>query len=305
CLSFLCRHAAISPRELWESFYGEKSCYRMFHGTSNGLLYCVDYYDMQQRSGQSFDYAVTLDDPPSDRPDLGPRKWSDPDTMEDAKWLLSRPTRLPTPKRLQPSTITPSSKKLRKVFDTPELFDIILSHIVDIPQDIIKNGLQKSNELQGGNGRCSCQGVLEAPSATVASKTLLSLAQVDRWFYSEMIHKRQDCFLRALRNFGWMLPFTPADWSDNSRASEVHADTSPSQLADIDWRQYMLTCVKKDLPHVQNRWRFHRMAVQFERGTTRYRTKERPDWSWNAGNLGLIPSLDRPDPHEWELDMAC
>ncbi|KAL6872170.1 hypothetical protein J3F83DRAFT_734031 [Trichoderma novae-zelandiae] len=67
--------------------------------------------------------------------------------------------------------------------------------------------------------------------------------------------KDAKCFwpgLLALRNFGWILPFTPADWNDNGWATKLLADTSSSQQADVDWRHYMLTCVKKDLPHVRD-----------------------------------------------------
>ncbi|KAL7947621.1 hypothetical protein V8C42DRAFT_290148 [Trichoderma barbatum] len=310
CLSFLCRHTRISPRELWEAVYKENSCYRMYGGELNGLLYCVNYYDMQGRSGQSFDYALWRDTPCPGRPDLTPARWFDPESMEDAKWLLARPTLLPTPKALQTSTVKASTLNCRKVFDTNELFDMILSYIVDIPTDVIKEELQQNKRVQGqgapgnilaNNGRGHSQEVFEAPSAIIAAQTLLSLAQVDRWFYDAIIHKRQNYFLRALRNFGWMLPFTPADWSDNSWVSDLLADTSSSRQADVDWRYYMLTCVKRDIPHVRNRWRFHRMAIQFARGTNRYRSKEHPDWFWNAGNLGFVTSLDKPEPNTWEL----
>ncbi|UKZ81540.1 hypothetical protein TrVFT333_009312 [Trichoderma virens FT-333] len=308
CLSFLCRHTKISPRELWESVYKESSSYRIYGGELNGLLYCVNYYDMQERSGQCFEYALWRHSPPPNSPpDLPPARWYDPESMEDTKWLLARPTRLPTPKALQTRTVAASTLRYRKVFDTNELFDIILNYIVEIPADIIKDELRQSKEnekqqsIHDDNGKSPSQEVFEAPSAIIAAQTLLSLAQVDRWFYDAIIHKRQSFFLRAIRNFGWMLPFTPADWSDNSWVSEILADTTSSKQADIDWRSYMFTCVKKDLPSVRNRWRFHRMAIQFARGTNRYKSKEHPDWFWNAGNLGFITSLDKPEPNAWEL----
>ncbi|KAL7934744.1 amino acid permease domain-containing protein [Trichoderma chlorosporum] len=310
CLSFLCRHANITPRELWESVYKENSCYQMYGGELNGLLYCVNYYDMQERSGQAFEYALVRHWPPSDRPDLPPARWYDPGSMEDTKWLLARPTLLPTPKTLQRGTVKASTATCRKVFDTTELFDIILGYIVDIPSDVIKEELRQNKrspvrEPLGKSRTSKVKGplkdIFEASSAIIAAQTLLSLAQVDRWFYDAIIQKRQGLFLQAMRNFGWMLPFTPADWSDNSWVSEILADTSSSRQADIDWRHYMLTCVKKDLPSIRNRWRFHKMATQFARGTNRYRSKEHPDWFWNAGNLGFRTSLNKPEPNTWEL----
>ncbi|KAM0263914.1 hypothetical protein ACHAQJ_000949 [Trichoderma viride] len=309
CLSFLCRHTNITPRELWESFYKENSCYRMYGGGLNGLLYCVDYYNMQERSGQSFEYALERHSPPSERPDLPQGRWVDPNSMEDTKWLLARPTRLPAPKALQPSTVKSSAVTCRKVFDTNELFDIILGYIVDIPTDVLKNELEQNKQSQNldqlGNanksGKRRILDIFEAPSAIVAAQTLLSLAQVDRWFHDAIIYKRQTFFLQALRNFGWMLPFTPADWSDNSWAVEILADTSSLRQDEFDWRHYMLTCVRKDDAHIRNRWRFHKMATQFARGTNRYRSEEHPDWFWNAGNLGFKTSLDKPKPEAWEL----
>ncbi|KAM0517089.1 hypothetical protein ACHAPE_005201 [Trichoderma viride] len=310
CLSFLCRHTSITPRELWESFYKENSCYQMYGGELNGLLYCVNYYDMQERSGQDFQYALERQWPPLERPDLPQTRWFDPKSMEDTKWLLARPTRLPAPKTLQPSLVKASVVKRRKVFDTNELLDIILSYIVDIPSQVLKHELQRNKRHQDPNNSgdpnqnnpsSRPHNIFEAPSAITAAKTLLSLAQVDRWFYDAIIYKRQNFFLRALRNFGWMLPFTPADWNDNSWTKDVLADTSSSRQSEIDWRHYMLTCVEKTDPHIRNRWRFHKMAIQFARGTNRYRSEEHPDWFWNAGSLGFKPSLDKPEPEIWEL----
>lgn len=298
CLSFLCRHTGITPRELWESFYKENSCYQMYGGELNGLLYCVNYYDMQERSAQDFQYALKRYGPPPEHPNLPETSWLDPESMEDTKWLLARPTRLPTPKTLQSSPVKASAVKCRKVFDTNELLDMILSYIVDIPSEVVKTELERNNQNDPSS---PSQMIFEAPSATTAAKTLLSLAQVDRWFYSAIIYKRQNLFLRALRNFGWMLPFTPADWNDNSWTKHVLADTSSSRQSEIDWRHYMLTCVEKTDPHVRNRWRFHRMATQFARGTNRYRSEEHPDWFWNAGSLGFKPSLEKPEPEIWEL----
>ncbi|KAL7781763.1 hypothetical protein V8C37DRAFT_398120 [Trichoderma ceciliae] len=310
CLSFLCRHTKTTPRELWESFYKDNSSYQMYGGELNGLLYCVDYYGMEGRCGQFFHYALERQWPPLDRTYLPQAIWFDPRSMEDTKWLLARPTHLPTPKTLQPNRVNASTVKGRKVFDTSELFDIILSYIIDIPTDILKKELKQNKKSRkhdllsnadGSTKKGESQDIFEAPSATTAAQTLLSLAQVDRWFYDAIIYNRQIFFLRALRNFGWMLPFTPADWSDNSWVADILSDISSSRQSDIDWRHYMLTCINKDDSNIKNRWRFHRMAIQFARGTDRFRSKEHPDWFWNAGELGFKTDLDKPKLEIWEL----
>ncbi|KAH8807561.1 hypothetical protein F5884DRAFT_343407 [Xylogone sp. PMI_703] len=302
CLSFLSRHNRITPRELWESFYGEDVCHYPVHlGPHNGLIYGVDYYHMEGRSEQSFSYALERQQPPVDRPDLEQRRWCDPETMEECNWLLARPTVLPTSQTLIPTTVMAPASKGRKIFEIGELFDNILTHIVDVPADVIEVELRTNQKyLEGGKKEC----IFEAPSAVVAAQTLLSLAQVDRWFHHEIIHKRQDYFIRVIRNFGWMLPLTPEDWSDSKWPSDLFEDTPPSSRLGIDWRGYMLTCLKKSTPNIRNRWRFHKMAMQFARGK-HYMIKDRPQWRWKAGSLYSEQDLKKPIPESWELPSTA
>ncbi|RFU35790.1 hypothetical protein B7463_g583, partial [Scytalidium lignicola] len=86
CLSFLYRINGLTPRELWESLYQPGSHYSKYGENGSGLLYCVEYYDMQDRDGQEFNYAIERSEPPKDRPDLPQLAWWwDPESMEDTK----------------------------------------------------------------------------------------------------------------------------------------------------------------------------------------------------------------------------
>ncbi|KAF5013623.1 hypothetical protein FDECE_384 [Fusarium decemcellulare] len=271
CLSFICRHNGITPRELWESFYGDSSK-GICGPDSDGLITCVDYYHMEKRNDQEFAYALT---------DRKTGLYS-PESMEECNWLLARPTLLPALQPLQPSTIEMASTGVRKVFGVPELLNAILGYVADVPTEVMEE------ELKQG------QDDFDAPSAIIAAKALLALTQVDRWFYHEIVTKRQSLFLESARNFGWMLPFTREDWSDSKWANGWSKNSGPK--SHIDWRAHMLTCLNKNTPHVRNRWRFHMMAVQFARGTSRFRNEKRPDWYWNAGKLGFKPNMDPPNP---------
>ncbi|KAF9260877.1 hypothetical protein L218DRAFT_989357 [Marasmius fiardii PR-910] len=314
CLSFLCRRNAITPRELWESICAPDSQYQKYAERIQGLLYSVDYYDMEERNGQSFGFAIERYEPPEDRPDLPKGTWWDPESMEDTKWILARPTVLPAPEPLEPSIVQPSAVTERKVFEVSELFDAILNAIVDLPPEIIESELKangKGNEKSSKNSEDGQEEeedeeedeepIFESPSAVTAAETLLSLAQVDRWFYHSIIRNRQGIFLQALRNFGWMLPCTPADWAHSKWPEELTTQTPLWKQANRDWRRYMIACFRRDDPHLLNRWRFNMMAVQFARGTDRHKSDENPDWFWNVGKLGVKSSLEKPDAQVWEI----
>ncbi|RFU35783.1 hypothetical protein B7463_g584, partial [Scytalidium lignicola] len=172
------------------------------------------------------------------------------------------------------------------VFQISELLDAILTHIIDIPTKI------KESELRSND---------EAPSAIAAIQTLLSLAQVDRWFYHAIIHNGQHFFLCAVRNFSWMLPLTPADWVHSKLPADLTPELLFSRQTHIDWRSYIITCLRRATPHLRNRWRFNRMALQFARGKV---SKADPSWFWKAGKLGLTFRLEKPEPEAWELPPA-
>ncbi|KAF4956393.1 hypothetical protein FSARC_11595 [Fusarium sarcochroum] len=283
CLAFVCRHNSITPKQLWESFYGEGSHYQAYGGDLNGLMYCVDYYEMKERSGQDFRFAHW---------DTEGRECLNPESMKEVEWLLARPTYLPAPQQLQlVTTKAPSSRESRKVFELPELLDNILTYIVDMPVHVIESELKEDSQI------------FEAQSAVTTAKTLLSLAQVDRWFYQAIVGNRQDLFFRAIQNFGWMLPFCPADWSDSEWPDTILEDRTVLRGSNIDWRGYMLKCVNKMTPHIRNRWRLHKMAVQFARGTNAHKSEENPNWFWNAGRLAFKPDLQKPDAQGWEVGV--
>ncbi|KAK7062879.1 hypothetical protein VNI00_000376 [Paramarasmius palmivorus] len=284
CLSFVCRHNALTPQELWESLYGPNADYKKFGGLGNGLLYCVKYLDMTGRPEQFFGYAAKR----AYEEFKGPKPkevctWLDPDSMEDTKWILSSPNRLPKPQPLAPSTIQPPDVASKRLFDVPELLNAILEELVYLPVEVAVEEIKNST-----------MEVYDPPSAVTAARALLSLAQVDRWFYRAIIRERQGLFLRATHNFGWMLPSTPADWS---QWPENLNPLSFTLSQDIDWRAYLLTFLRKEDVHVRSRWRLHRMAVQFAKGVDGVWAAK---WHWHSGRLGVRPSLEKPEPEEWE-----
>ncbi|KAF9263900.1 hypothetical protein L218DRAFT_926721 [Marasmius fiardii PR-910] len=285
CLSFLCRRLSLSPQALWESFYAPGADYTKYGENGNGLLYCVKYYDMEGRNGQTFGYAVEKQTPRKDDPENVDR-WDDPETMNDTGWILSRPNLLPSPKALETSTvIQPPASETRRVFDVQELLDAILTEVVSVPEDVIVGELKEDGS------------VFDSPSVIQATQSLLALAQVDRWFYRAIVRDRQGLFLRLAFKFGWMLPCVPADWANWPR------DVTPLSLTltqSFDWREYLLTCLRKEDLHIRNRWRFHRMTVQFARGRALQNGEGKTTWRWSAGQLGVISGLERPEPRSWE-----
>ncbi|KAG7093360.1 hypothetical protein E1B28_007042 [Marasmius oreades] len=285
CLSFLCRRLSISPQALWESLYIPGADYLKYGESGDGLLYCVKYHDMEDRNRQNFGYAVERQTPQKYDPENVDR-WYDPETMNDTAWILSRPSVLPLPKALEVSpVIQPPASEARRVFDVPELLDAILTEVISIPEDVIVN------ELKDGGS------VFDYPSVLEATRSLLSLAQVDRWFYRAIVRDRQGLFLRLASSFGWMLPCIPADWSNWPN------ELTPLSLTltqSVDWRYYLLTCLRKEDLHVRNRFRFHRMTVQFARGRAKKNSDGETIWRWNVGQLGFTSSSERPEPKTWE-----
>ncbi|KAL0581795.1 hypothetical protein V5O48_000274 [Marasmius crinis-equi] len=285
CLSFLCRRLSISPQEYWEALYAPDADYQKFGETGNGLLYILKYYDMEERTGQYFGYAREKQTPMKDDPHNVDR-WKDPATMEDTAWILSRPTVLPPPEPL-PETIIiqPPISDARRLFDVQELLDVILTELVSVSGKDIINELSRTN-------------VFDPPSVIKAAQSLLSLAQVDRWFYRAVIRDRQGLFLRLASSFGWMLPCTPADWSS------WPAELTPLSFAlsqPYDWRGYLLKCVRKEEPHVHNRWRFHKMTVQIARGRYQVNAEGETTFTFVAGKLGLPSTGEKPEPAPWEV----
>ncbi|RGP69392.1 hypothetical protein FLONG3_7788 [Fusarium longipes] len=282
CLAFVCRHNGITPKQLWESFF--ESSYDYFRDDmNNGLLHCVDYYEMDDWAGQSFEYNFEEPNP------------ADITTIEAAnelQWLLGRPTLLPAPQELQLATTECAPLRAEhRVFGIPELLDNILDYIIEVPIEVLQSELKERRDT------------FEASSAIVAAKTLLSLAQVNRSFYQAIVGDRQGAFLRAIKNFGWMLPFTPADWADSEWPDKVLEDAALVGGSNTDWRSYMLKCVHKATPNIRNRWRLHKMAVQFGRGGTPRGQRGHLDCIWNAGSPIVKSDLQKSVAEGWEVGV--
>ncbi|KAJ6499024.1 hypothetical protein C8R45DRAFT_101340 [Mycena sanguinolenta] len=290
CLSFLCRRLGITPELLWESFYQPGADYMRYGEASTGLLYCLKYYDMEGRNIQDFGYAVCRETPREDEPDCVDR-WDDPESMEDTAWILSRPTRLTPPTVLETSTVTAEYAKsgtaCMQVFGVPELLNLVLSTVIEVPPHDVAKELKES------------AADFDAPSFISATQSVLALCLVDRYFYNEIIGHRQGLFLRLATQYGWMLPCTPADWVEWRQQSGPELDLRLDQA--LDWRKYVLTFLRKEDRVVKNRWRFHRMTVQYARGRTRPAAEKIPAWRWSVGELGLPSSIVSPETSSWEL----
>ncbi|EIN08809.1 hypothetical protein PUNSTDRAFT_143517 [Punctularia strigosozonata HHB-11173 SS5] len=290
CLSFLCRRVNITPRQLWESLYETGSDYLQYGEAGQGLLYCLKYYDMEGRNGQEFGYAIARQTAKEDDPETVDR-WDDPDTMEDTAWLLSRPMVLPIPEALDvcPPATSPAEINQRapwsKVFGVPELFNAILSAVVDLPLSVVAEELLEDAT------------VFDPPSLVSATGTTLALCEVNHFFHDAIIRHRQGLFLRLAWQYGWVLPSTPMEWEawkDGLNAIDLRLDQS------YDWRSYLLMFLRKEDRHVKNRWRMHRMSLQYARGRARPATESTPAWRWNVGELGIRGCLSPPQRWSWE-----
>ncbi|KAJ7072813.1 hypothetical protein C8F01DRAFT_1012737 [Mycena amicta] len=289
CLSFACRRLGITPKTLWESFFQPGADYLRYGGGNTGLLYCVNYYDMDGRNGQYFGYAITRQTPREDDPNCVDR-WDDPDSMEDTAWILTRPASLPIPVSIEapsPKTASESTSECMKVFGIPELLNLVLSSIVAFaPHDAAR-------ELK------ECATDFDPPSLISATNTLLTLCQVSHFFHDAILVHRQGLFLLLASQYGWLLPSTPAEWREWRERSGPELDYLRLEQA-LDWRAYLLAFMRKEDHVVRNRWRMHRMTVQFARGRARLATETAPAWRWSVGSLGLPSSFVPPDPLAWE-----
>lgn len=294
CLSWLCRRNNLTPKALWESFYAPDSDYLKYGESGQGLKYCVEYYDMQGRADQFFGFAVERYGPPKSNPDAEEQIWWDPDSMDDTAWILARPTVLPVPQQLETRPLQHATLPSKyQIFAIDELFDMILNNIVEIPASQIREELFAPQAF-------------DAASVRTAAKTLLALSEVNKWFHQAIVQKRQHFFFKAIQNFGWMLPCTSQDvlhskWPEfmqSGKAAQPH-----DAKGALDWRTYMLTCLRKETPYIRNRWRLHRMALQFARGKKKQSTTETGSWHWHAGELGVTTQWDYASKYEWEAPV--
>ncbi|EIN08746.1 hypothetical protein PUNSTDRAFT_44305 [Punctularia strigosozonata HHB-11173 SS5] len=285
CLSFLCRRGNVTPSQFWKSLYKPAAGRPRSGGLNfNGPIFAVGYYDMDGRNNQAFGYAVLR---------ITEARWDDPDTMEDTVWLLSPPTMLPLPECLDTHWSEASRAQssehaaCMKVFGIPELLDAILFAVVDLPVSVAAAEL--STDVT--------HTIFDPPSLVSATKTILALCQVNRFFWEGINRYRQGLFLRLAWQYGWMLPCSPVEW----QAWKGRCDTLDLRLEQpYDWRSYLLTFLRKEERHVRNRWRMHRMSVQFARGYRYTAAQVGRDMEWSLGQLGLRSSLSPPDAWPWE-----
>ena len=264
--------------------------YARYGGNGNGLMYCIEYYDMKGRNEQFFGYAVNMRTPSRDHPG-GADHWHDVESMEDTKWLLARPTAfplvLPFVRPRMVSTQDDSTACLRALM-IPEILGLILLQLIyPEPQDALVT------EILAGDSTIPS-------SLALATQTLFSFLSLNRYFYATVMN-HQDLFLRIAWQHGWMLPVSPFDWKAWPNGSLISDDNRICRQPDRDWRGYLLTFLRKEDPHIRNRWRFHRMHVQFARGKKR-REQEGVPWKWCSGELAVLNSLTPPEPWFWEIE---
>ncbi|KAJ7056380.1 hypothetical protein C8F01DRAFT_1156042 [Mycena amicta] len=276
CLSFACRRLNITPQDLWESLFEPESAYwailPLLADTANKLLHCVDYYDMEERNDQFFQYAIKR------YPEDGDA-WFDPDTMEDTVWLLTTPRCLPMPAAVPDTTqltvFPPDNVPCMKLFSIPELLDLVLIALID------PEAASNADE-------------------NTSARTVLALCSVSHFFHSilALSSTHQHVFLRIAASYGWMLPCTPADWA----SWEITPETDSPLDHSLDWRAFLVTSLRgvKTEPALRNRERMNRMAVQFARGRVVPATEDVEERKWSVGTLESS-SLVPPEPWGWEI----
>jgi hypothetical protein len=279
CLSMLCRRLHVDPPQFWAALYSTDR-YRSISSDS-GLFYGVDYFDMEGRAQQSFEFTLMGET----MVDGEPLWYEDPKSMEDLKWLFARPNVFP---KVEPLTYSggPPPDMARtacmKMFANPELLNNILAGIVHVEQSHVAAELEQSSAWV-------------SPCVVSSTSSIFSLLQVSRFFHRAIVRDRQGLFLRLAHLHGWMLPVSPLEWAPASWPNASPIDLALQQP--YDWRAYLLAFLRKENPHVRNRWRFHRMQIQFARlgsGTSKRK--------WLVGELGHRQSPEPPKAWEWELE---
>jgi hypothetical protein len=267
------------------------SDYARYGGNGNGLMYCIEYYDMKGRNEQFFGYAVDMRTPSKDQPG-GADHWHDVESMEDTKWLLARPTAFPVVLPLvRPRIVSTQDNNTAcsRALMIPEILGLILLQLIyPEPQDVLV-----AETLAGDSTIPS--------SLALATRTLFSFLSLNRYFYATIMDQ-QDLFLRLAWQHGWMLPVSPLDWKTWPNGPLISDDNRICCQPDRDWRGYLLTFLRKEDPHVRNRWRFHRMHVQFARGKKRRQQEGVLPWKWCSGELAVLNSLTPPQPWFWEIE---
>ncbi|GJJ15206.1 hypothetical protein Clacol_009482 [Clathrus columnatus] len=260
------------------------------------LLEDIEYYDITEFHDEYYYYCAHKREAREDARENKNDYWWDPDFVKELQWLLARPTGFPVVPSLSSSTsiafttttsLTSQSPCI-EVFKISELIDVILDYITG--QDISQTELADKLQLNY---------IFTPLSVIQSTETIFALLQVNKSLYATFLRDRQAIFLRLAWLHGWMLPFTPQDWNNwpnGTFRNGIIFKVDETQ----DWRSYLLTFLRKEDVHVRNRWKFHKMAVQFARGAKKmiYGTMVclRPD----VGELGFRPDVKPPRPWFWE-----
>jgi hypothetical protein len=291
CLSILCRRTNCTVRDLWESMYAPGADYLRYGENTNKLMYCIDYYDMDGRNNQTFDYAVVTQTSSEDNPGCVVRSY-DMESMDDTKWLLARPTVFPVVLPLVTPGIISSrdnSSVCLQALLIPDILGLILLQVV-YPE--LQDVLEAELKAKGG--------IVTPPSLNLATRTLFSVMRLNRYFHTAVMNQ-QELFLRLAWQHGWMLPVSPLDWAAWPNGALVGDDGRLCYQSDKDWRGYLLTFLRKYDCHIKNRWRFHRMHLQFGKGKMQLPAEGVSPWRWSFGELAVLNSLAPPEPWSWEV----
>ena len=312
CLSILCRRLGVTPKEWWLSFYGPESLYQNKWPSEynhNMLKAGFHYYGMEARTQQDFRYCLEVerddDDDDDDKED-----WLDPNSYEELNWLFAAPSTFPRVPDLPPPlpeshlTSSPTPNQLRVLF-TPELLYSILDFAVPyVNQETIASQLSSQPDIY------------DSPTVVASLETLLNVSLVNKRVYNAIIQGRQDLFFRLVWQFGYMLPACPMDWKSWNAvngplppltgipANAIPGTHNPSRVTGLsnakDWRAYLIIYLRQDEAHARNRYRFHRMHMQFARGKKDH-LEDGTERTWYiCGKAGLATALECPEPYEWE-----
>ncbi|GJJ15221.1 hypothetical protein Clacol_009497 [Clathrus columnatus] len=301
CLSFLCRRINTSPQKIWDSLFSEGSDYLEHKHDRTGLLKELEYYEMDQYHGENgYQYCLEKTAPRKEGKE-GEDAWLDPDSMLPLQWLLAKPGIFPVVPSLDPSvtfalSLTTLQTPFMKIFKFPEIVDIILNYVIgeDIPQSQLEEEFKAKD-------------VFTPSSVIQGTEDVFSLLQVNRTFYTAIIRDRQHIFLRLAWMHGWMLPFTPEDWEEWRRTNKepFHNGKELKVKEGQDWRAYLLEFLEQDDDNIGNRWRFHRMAMQFGRGQVEIKDGKERRWRFPVGELAFRPDGKEPEPWFWEPWGEC
>ncbi|KAI0258077.1 hypothetical protein BC834DRAFT_975598 [Gloeopeniophorella convolvens] len=279
CLSYICRRLKITPRELWRTIFPKPR--PIWHTNEHKL---IRYDGMDGRyDGYYFDYAARDYFRGKEEELYCYQIW----TMERCAHLLAHPSVFPELEPVKPSQMhfsQPSQAQppaLFRVLSIGELFSHIISFLwspsPDSPDDV-RPVIHRSMLSTHTSLLRTCQGLYN------------------------LLSGRQDVYFGLVRDSGWMLPTTPADWA----GWKAVGNPTPIRVGQLDWRAYLKAFVRPEENrhenrHIRNRWRLEKMAAQFGLPTPR-EYESLPAWS--VGTYGRRSELTEPDLLAWEVPPA-